>query len=246
MPGWWVLLWSLSTAEGAGDACGAARGRAAVSGGSVARCTPARAATSLTSIPDTPLGPRPTAARRPTRQSEPIPASPSPEHPTKTSRFRVPITTRCRTSPDGHMSHISRRSTCRRRLALLVTALIDQGRRSAPTRRVSSLRCGRRRVLELHWHFHPTTPVGSKRAAASLAAILVAQGRSPQAQDPFGDCGCSAHKARNWARMKSRSSLAAFNIRPNRFRSPSASSRSCMPFRRSLYASLANSRALLA
>jgi hypothetical protein len=135
------------------------------------------------------------------------------------------------------------RQLCRRRLALLVTALIDQGRRCAPAPRVSSLRCGQRRVLELH---HPTTPVGSKRAAASLAAILVAQGSSLQAQGPFGDCGCSAHKARNWARMKSRSSLAAYKTRPNRFRSPSASSRSCMPLRRSLYAWLANSRTPLA
>src|SRR4029434_141365 len=32
MPGWWVLPWSSSTAEGAGDACGAAGGRAAVAG----------------------------------------------------------------------------------------------------------------------------------------------------------------------------------------------------------------------
>src|SRR4030095_13263204 len=32
MPGWWVLPLSSSTAEGAGDACGAAGGRAAVAG----------------------------------------------------------------------------------------------------------------------------------------------------------------------------------------------------------------------
>jgi hypothetical protein len=34
----------------------------------------------------------------------------------------------------------------------------------------------------------------------------------PQAQDQFGDSGCSAHKARNWARMKSRSSLAGQHL----------------------------------
>ena len=122
-------------------------------------------------------------------------------------------------------------------------APLSQGRRSAPARRVSSLRCGSRRVLELHWHFHPTTPVGSKRAAASLAAFLVAQGRTPQAQDPFGDSGCSATQgAQLGTHEVAVPSLAAYNICPNRFRSPSASSRSYMPSRRNLYASLANSR----
>ena len=99
MPGWWVLLWSLSTAEGAGDACGAARGRAAVSGGSVARCTPARAATSLTSIPDNTAR---TASNRCSTTDKTIRANPGlPE--SGTSHEDVPI----QSADHDPMSHIT-------------------------------------------------------------------------------------------------------------------------------------------